>query len=110
MELLIPHECHRCGVVDEAKFTFAGPHIKQVCNNCNSYVKFFNKSWVPDKTEIKLRIWAITQCTSTLASLKKEIGFIDTGLTPLEEKMQYWRLYLKVRSTFASKESEASCQ
>lgn len=96
MELLLPHECSYCGLTDEAKFTYAGPHIKQVCNGCNRYVKFFNKSLIPDVKEIKLKIWGITTELNAIDYCKGLIGFID-GLKGLDEKMIYWRLYLCVR-------------
>lgn len=94
---MIPYECHVCGVVDEAKFVYAGPHIKQLCNSCGKYVKFFNKALIPDVKEIKLSIWGIKKDVETIEQAKKECGFVD-GLTGLDEKIQYWRLYLYMRS------------
>ncbi|WP_285011284.1 hypothetical protein [Pedobacter faecalis] len=96
MELMIPHECRTCGAVDEAKFVYAGPHIKQVCNACNKYVKFYGKGQMPDVREVKIRIWAITQDTARIESAKKEVGFVSDPVGP-EAKMLYWRLYLKLR-------------
>lgn len=98
MNLLKPFECHHCGVVDEAKFVFSGPHIKQVCNCCDSYVKFISKAQVPDSTETKLRIWSITnQSTLLIEQAKSNCGFID-NLNGVERNIMYWRLYLSVRS------------
>lgn len=99
-EFMIPHECHHCGVVDEAKFTFAGPHIKQICNGCGKYVKFFNKSQIPDVREIKLKIWSITQDIDRISAAKQVSGFVD-NLTGLDNKIVYWRLYLAVRKEAA---------
>lgn len=96
MELLVPHVCHTCGVEDEAKFIFSGPHLKQVCNGCNRYVKFFSKSAVPDITEVRFKIWSLTQDTSFIDAAKEASGFVDGG-TGLEGKILYWRLYLKIR-------------
>ena len=96
MDLLVPHECQRCGVVDEAQFTFSGPHIKQICNSCGCYVKFFDKAKIPDPSETKLKIWAITPDLSAIADAKSKMGFIE-NLTGLNNKIIYWRLYLKVR-------------
>ena len=56
----IENACHKCGVIDEARFAYAGPHIKQVCNNCHFYVKFFNVKLIPDVKEIKLKIIALS--------------------------------------------------
>lgn len=96
MELLIPHECHSCGVVDEAKFIFSGPHIKQLCNGCDRYVKFFHKNRIPDVREIKLKIWAITTDFKEISDAKIKSGFVD-NLIGIEQRMVYWRLYLQIR-------------
>lgn len=98
-ELLIPHECHSCGVIDEAKFVYAGPHIKQVCNGCGKYVKFFSKYAIPDVKEIKLKIWGITRDISKIDEIKSNLGFPnDTEyVSNIDSKMMYWRLYLTLR-------------
>lgn len=96
MELLVPHECQSCGAVDEAKFIFSGPHIKQVCKGCNRYVKFYSKSAIPDVSEVRLKIWSITQDTSFIDAAKEASGFVS-GVKGLDGKIYYWRLYLKVR-------------
>lgn len=77
---------------------FSGPHIKQVCAHCGSYVKFISKALVPDSRETKLRVWAITnQDEEAIATAKKSVGFIE-NLTGIERNMMYWRLYLHIRS------------
>lgn len=97
MESFFEHSCYKCGIVDESKFNYAGPHIKQVCNNCGFYVKFFDKAKIPDINEIKLRIWYITkQDTGLIAECKKDVMFIE-NLSGLDGKMMYWKLYLKTR-------------
>jgi hypothetical protein len=96
MELLVPHDCSYCGTTDEAKFIFSGPHLKQVCNGCNRYVKFYSKSAVPDTQEIKHKIWAITQDTAFIDAAKEESGFVISA-SGFDLKIMYWRLYLKVR-------------
>lgn len=96
MQLLIPNECHYCGLVDEAKFVYAGPHVKQLCNGCGRYVKFFDKAKIPDSRETKLTIWAITQDIAEISLAKDQIGFVE-NLKGLDLKMMYWRLYLEIR-------------
>ncbi len=96
MQLLIPNECHYCGLVDEAKFVYAGPHVKQICNGCGKYVKFFDKSKIPDARETKLAIWAITTDLAQINEAKQESGFVE-NLKGLDLKMIYWRLYLEIR-------------
>ena len=95
-KLLVPHECHHCGVVDEAKFVFSGPHIKQVCNGCSRYVKFFSKSKIPDVREIKLKIWSITKDIDYIKKCKEKSSFVE-NLSGIEQKIMYWRLYLQIR-------------
>jgi hypothetical protein len=97
MEPFFTHTCRKCGVTDEAKFYHAGPHLKQVCNFCGFYVKFFDKSKVPDVKEIKLKIFALADKNlEAIETGKKEIGFVS-GLTGLNEKLQYLNLYLHFR-------------
>lgn len=101
MKLLVPYECHLCGEVNEAEFLFSGPHIKQICYGCKSYVKFFPISKLPDIKEIKLNIWSITKNVEQIESHKKKIGFIESSnefqLTNIEQKIMYWRLYLSIK-------------
>lgn len=99
MQLLIPNECHNCGLVDEAKFVYAGPHIKQICNGCGSYVKFFPASKIPDSRDVKLKIWSITRDIRKIAYAKSVCGFVE-DLSGTDKKIMYWRLYLAVRKEF----------
>jgi hypothetical protein len=101
MELLVPHECQSCGVVDEAKFIFKGPHVQQLCNGCDKYVKFFSKGHLPDVREIRLRIWSITQDVDKINLAKKQCKFVE-NMVGLDAKMVYWRLYLKIREMEAA--------
>ena len=99
MELLIPHTCKVCGLTDEAQIRYAGPHLKQSCHHCGTYVKFFSKLLMPDHQEIKLKIWAITQDTSEIEAAKEMCGFVE-GLKGLDQKIMYWRLYLYLRDYY----------
>ncbi len=97
MENFFNYECHKCGLIDEACFVYSGPHIKQICNGCSAYVKFFDKAKLPDVKEIKIKIFSA--CLSDLKLVhkaKNEMGFID-GLTGVSAKMMYLKLYLFVR-------------
>lgn len=96
MELMVPHTCQHCGAVDEARFVFSGPHIKQLCNSCGKYIKFFHKGSIPDVREIRLRIWLITQDVELINDAKKRSGFVE-NMVGVDAKMVYWRLYLKIR-------------
>lgn len=89
-------DCHKCGSVDEARFILGNTHVKQICNNCGCYVKFFNKSLIPDIPEIKMKIWAICDNIDEINDAKSEIDFVDK-LTGLYGKIMYWKLYLEMR-------------
>jgi hypothetical protein len=96
MKAFFEHKCHKCGLIDEARFVHAGPHLKQICNGCGFYVKFIDKSEIPDHIEIKQKIWFIAnQNLALIKKAKQEVEFIE--LTGLSRKLQYWKLYLKVR-------------
>lgn len=93
-------ECHKCGLCDEPRLGYAGPHIKATCNNCGAYIKFINTSLIPDTKEIKLRIFDIVDKNiEQINSAKKEICFIE-NLKGVDGKIQYWRLYLYLRNHF----------
>lgn len=98
-------ECHKCGSVDEAKLILGSVHVKQVCNGCGAYVKFFNKALIPDIPEIKMKIWAVAeQDLSIIADAKLDIDFVP-NLTGLYGKIMYWKLYLYLRGR-ASKQCQ----
>jgi hypothetical protein len=97
MECFFETVCHKCGQIDEAKFSLGSTHLKQICNGCGAYIKFFDKNKVPPVPEIKLRIWAI--CSSDIElinKLKKEILFPE-NTNGLYQKVAYWKLYLAAR-------------
>lgn len=95
------NECHKCGVCDEYRFHYAGPHIKAVCNGCGFYVKFIKPQQIPDVKEIKLRIWSMTdQKTEPIETAKQKCAFVP-NLKGTDEKLQYWKLYLELRKEFA---------
>lgn len=106
MEPFFETQCHKCGIVDEAKFSYAGPHLKQICCECGAYIKFFDKKLIPDVQEIKLKIWAITGGDlERINEAKKKIEFVD-NLTGLYQKIMYWRLYLHIRK---QPKTQSSC-
>ena len=114
MDKFFTHSCDSCGGVDEAKFTMSGPHVKQTCLHCGRYVKFFNKHDLPHIEEIRKAIWYLANADiNTIASAKHSTGFIQlpenteyTSTWPHKVLMQlqYWKLYLKVRSLVPSSE------
>lgn len=96
------HECHKCGVADEARFVNAGPHVKQVCNNCGFYVKFFDKTLIPDVKDIRLKIWFVCEQDATvITNLKQQCEFVES-LQGLQAKLQWWKLYLAARRLAAA--------
>lgn len=96
IEPLIPCHCHRCGVIGESRLTWAGPHIKQSCDACWAYVKFYDKALIPDMREMKIAIWGLVKADLNIINqVKNEIGFVEK-LTGLDAKLQYYKLYKAV--------------
>ena len=97
MKPLFEYTCHKCGAIGELDFNFAGPHIKAVCSSCGFYVKFFDKAKIPDIKQIKMRIMVLAKSDIKLIENKKEeIGMFYPGITGLEAKIAYWKLYLNL--------------
>lgn len=90
--------CHKCGCIDEAKFVFSSNMaVKQVCNGCGAYIKFFDKGLVPTHIAIKQKIWYIVEAdVKIIDAAKKEVEFIE--LTGMQQRLMYWKLYLYIRS------------
>lgn len=95
MKPFFEHACHKCGVMAELNFNFAGPHIKAVCSHCGFYVKFFNAALIPDVQTIKLRIYSIAnEDLQAIELKKKELGLFYNGISGMQAKIAYWKLYI----------------
>lgn len=92
-----PTTCHRCGVTDEARFQYAGPHIKQVCNACGFYVKFFDKGAIPDVRAIREKIWFVSKQDLELVHKAMTEAEYVAGTEGMTAKMMWWKVYLQVR-------------
>lgn len=97
MTAFFPHTCTKCGLIDEARFVYAGPHVKQVCNGCGFYVKFFDKALIPDVRDIRAKIWVVAVGNKDLIEQAKYACEFIPGLSGVNGKMMYWKLYLEVR-------------
>lgn len=94
MKPFIPSNCHRCGYAGESNLVMAGPHVKQTCGNCNAYIKFYDKTSIPDLREIKLAIMELAGGDiSGIEGAKKEVRFFKEK-SPVFEKVQYWKLLI----------------
>lgn len=98
-----PHTCPRCNVTDEARFTYAGPHIKQVCNGCGAYVKFFDKGLIPDVRAIREKIWFVSGKDLELVHKAMSAAEYIPGTGEITAKMQWWRVWLEVRKIIQDK-------
>lgn len=97
------HACHKCGVIEETRFSISGKHLKQMCGNCGFYVKFFDQNLFPTVHEIKSKIWFITeQDLSVINSAKKQCEFNEGEGTGLYRRLEYWKLYLQIRKISAN--------
>lgn len=98
MNNLIESSCHKCGVIGESRLSWAGPHIKQSCDSCGAYQKFYDKALIPDVREIKILIWGIAKSDINLiGEIKKDIQFVE-GLNGLDAKLQYYKLYKAIKT------------
>ena len=90
--------CAKCGCIDYAQLTFAGPHIKASCLHCGSYSKFIDKSLIPDSRETKMKIMVLSDSNIELINQKKqELGIFYNGISGIDEKIAYYRLFLSLR-------------
>lgn len=95
MKPYFEHTCHRCGSIGELDFEFAGPHIKAVCSGCGFYVKFFDKSKLPDPKELKIKIMILANNDiNHILERKKELALFYEGISGMNAKIAYWKLYL----------------
>lgn len=112
MDNFFNHTCRKCGGIDEAKFTQSGPHVKQLCLHCGCYVKFFDKSVLPDISDIRMKIWIVSGKNANLINSAKEsvsfheysdtVKYSNTWTKLVLQKLQWWKVYLKVRSLVPS--------
>lgn len=97
-----PHSCHRCGQTDEARFAYAGPHVKQVCNACGAYVKFFPIGAIPDVLTIRGKIWYVSGQSRELIERAKVAAEYADQPDKLQAQMAWWRVWLEVRKIIAA--------
>jgi hypothetical protein len=100
MDNFFNYTCKKCKGEDEAKFCIAGPHVKQVCLHCGTYVKFIDKSLMPSVVDIKHAIWVWSgNDLEIINKAKEKTGFIEPENNyTLSAKLTWWNVYLKVRS------------
>jgi len=91
---LIPANCRKCECVDESRFEMKGPHLKQICPKCESYLSFYPKSKFPSTQEIKNKIWEHTTDLDLIKFAKEVSEFKEKD--GLNEQFEYWRLYEKI--------------
>lgn len=94
--MFFPTTCHKCGATDEARFILGSVHLKQVCNKCGAYIKFFDKSLMPSVVDIRLKIWFISNQNKELIEQCKIDTEYVSGMKGLAEKYVWWKVYLQV--------------
>jgi len=98
MTNLIECQCTRCGSTGDPILSYAGPHIKATCNDCGSYIKFIDKSIIPDIKIIKQRIMVVANGDiEKIKKAKDELGIFYDGISGMAGKFSYWSLYLKLK-------------
>lgn len=95
--MIFEHHCSTCNKTDEAKFVFVGSQVTQVCNACGAYARLFDRRQLPGLKRIKEACWITSNSDLLLIEdAKEEIKFLE-HLKGTNEKMMYWKLYLKLR-------------
>lgn len=98
MKEILEINCYRCGFVDAPRFVFSGPHVKEICNNCGSYLKFVTADTVPALDRIKFAIWGITKDVDLIEKTKILCSFVSFPKEQgLAQRIQYWNLYLAIK-------------
>ena len=94
--------CDKCGVIDEAKFVDANIHVKQICNSCGCYIKFFSKNKLIHEKELKLRIFEVVKGDlKIIEQTKEKIDFPPKDNFYLYNvRLLYWKLYLQICNDF----------
>ena len=103
-DFIFHNDCHKCGYSGESRFSISGTHLKQICGKCGFYIKFLDHKLFPSVADLRLKIWGISGGNKELIEMAKvdisfaEIRNNDTSISnSLTNKLQYWKLYLKVR-------------
>lgn len=53
---------------------------------------------IPAVDELKIKMWGMVGGDVGVINLaKKDVTFIDTGLSDIQLKVMYWKLYLRIR-------------
>lgn len=65
-------QCHRCQTRIPHQYCFAGPHIKEVCGRCGSYIRFAPIISIPNHLESRKKIWEATQDTAIIEEEKRK--------------------------------------
>ena len=93
------HTCIKCGLHDFPAYTFAGPHIKEICGGCNFYIKFANKSTLPDIKILKSRIWVkANKNLEIINAAKDRMGTFYEGMDKMEQIVNYSILYHEIHT------------
>jgi hypothetical protein len=94
--------CHKCDSKLPHKYSYAGPHIKEVCGSCGAYFKFASKNTIPSFIESKQLIWAITTDIKLINETKVEMGVFHKDLKGMYANVAYHNLYVNIVKKYFS--------
>lgn len=94
--------CHKCDTKLPTKFSYSGPHIKEICGECNAYIKFANKVSVPPFQESKNRIWATTNNLALIEEEKTKMGVFHKDLKGIHANISYHNLYVNILKRYST--------
>jgi hypothetical protein len=92
--------CHKCDTKLPEKYSFAGPHIKEICSACGAYIRFAPKVCIPSFIESKQKIWAVTNDVDLINNKKSEMGVFHKDLKGLYANVAYHNLYVEILKHF----------
>ena len=93
----LKHNCTHCGAIDYVALQYAGPHIKALCAHCGKYIRFVDKSILPDPKELKMKIMVLAKSDINLIQEEKnKLAIFYNGISGMDAKIAYYRLFVAV--------------
>lgn len=88
-------KCTKCGAIGESKLSISGKHVKQSCNSCGAYVKFYPQNDLPPLKDVRAWIWEYTGGDlAVIGVFKNATNFVNYE-DYLGKFIQYWKIYLQ---------------
>ncbi len=99
-------DCTRCASDLPNRYTYAGPHIKEVCSNCGFYIRFAPKQTIPSMKESKQHIWCVTNDLKLIEEIKTKMAVFHKDLKGMDANVAYHNLHVEILKHFSKKVSQ----